>query len=80
MHVTGDEADRRERVKKKKKKKKKKREKEKRGGESGGRRRPRGRRRKRGRKAVLLMEPLSGLAALGDLQLKSPRSLGNPHP
>ena len=33
-----------------------------------------------GRKAVLLMEPLSGLAALGDLQLKSPRSLRNPHP
>lgn len=75
MHVTEDEADRRERVKKKKK-----REKEKRGGKSGGIRRPRGRRRKRGRKAVLLMEPLSGLAALGDLQLKSPRSLRNPHP
>lgn len=39
-----------------------------------------GRGRERGRKAVLLMEPLSGLAALGDLQLKSPRSLRNPHP
>lgn len=37
-------------------------------------------REKERRKAVLLMEPLSGLAALCDLQLKSPPSLRSPHP